>query len=144
MQVSVPKTRLCDLIKEGHSRNHQRSLTARGSRHWRLSGKETTILTLILERRLIPQPGSCFEASAIAFGVRDIKRLKFHVRPIMRLPVVRGVIDRRILVNYRVDPSVIAPLLPPPFRPKLVRGMALVGICLIRLKQLRPAFLPAW
>ncbi|MBC7820575.1 MAG: DUF2071 domain-containing protein [Planctomycetaceae bacterium] len=62
----------------------------------------------------------------------------------MRLPVVRGVIDRRILVNYRADPSVIEPLLPPPFRPKLFRGMGLVGICLIRLKQLRPAFLPAW
>ena len=62
----------------------------------------------------------------------------------MRLPVVRGVIDRRILVNYRVDPDVLAPLLPPPFRPKLFRGAALVGICLIRLKQLRPAFLPAW
>jgi hypothetical protein len=62
----------------------------------------------------------------------------------MRLPVVRGVIDRRILVNYRVDPGVLAPLLPPPFRPKLFRDVALVGICLIRLKQLRPAFLPAW
>jgi hypothetical protein len=55
-----------------------------------------------------------------------------------------GVIDRRILVNYRVDPLVVEPLLPPPFRPKLFRGMGLVGICLIRLKQLRPAFLPAW
>lgn len=62
----------------------------------------------------------------------------------MRLPVMRGVIDRRILVNYRVDPAVLAPLLPPPFRPKIVRGFGLVGICLIRLKQLRPAFLPSW
>ena len=61
----------------------------------------------------------------------------------MRLPIMRGVIDRRILVNYRVDPDVLAPLLPSPFRPKLVRGAALVGICLIRLKQLRPAFLPS-
>lgn len=62
----------------------------------------------------------------------------------MRLPVIRGVIDRRILVNYRIDPTVLAPMLPPPFRPKLFRGVGLVGICLIRLKQLRPAFLPAW
>ncbi len=62
----------------------------------------------------------------------------------MRLPVMRGVIDRRILVNYRVDPAVLAPLLPSPFRPKLFRGFGLVGICLIRLKHLRPTFLPSW
>ena len=62
----------------------------------------------------------------------------------MKIPVTRGVIDRRILVNYRVDPSVLAPLLPAPFRPKVVHGYAMVGICLIRLKKIRPALLPAW
>jgi Uncharacterized conserved protein (COG2071) len=62
----------------------------------------------------------------------------------MRIPVVRGVIDRRILVNYRVDPAVLAPLLSAPFRPKVVHGIGMVGICLIRLKHVRPAFVPAW
>ena len=62
----------------------------------------------------------------------------------MRIPVMRGVIDRRILVNYHVDPGVLAPLLPAPFRPKIVAGLALVGICLIRLKQVRPRFVPAF
>jgi hypothetical protein len=62
----------------------------------------------------------------------------------MRIPVVRGVIDRRMLVNYRVDPDVLAPLLPAPFRPKVIHGVGIVGICLIRLKQVRPAFLPSW
>src|SRR5262245_7991984 len=62
----------------------------------------------------------------------------------MRLPTLRGVIDRRILVNFRVDPDVLAPQLPPPFRPKLVGGAGMVGICLIRLRRARPAFLPAW
>src|SRR5437867_8030922 len=62
----------------------------------------------------------------------------------MRIPVVRGVIDRRILVNYHVDPEVLAPLLPAPFRPKITHGVGMVGICLIRLKQVRPRFLPAW
>lgn len=62
----------------------------------------------------------------------------------MQVPVIRGVIDRRILVNYRVDPAVLARVLPPPFRPKVVRGVGMVGICLIRLKDLRPRFLPAW
>lgn len=62
----------------------------------------------------------------------------------MRIPVMRGVIDRRILVNYHVDPSVLASLLPAPFRPKVVHGVGMVGICLIRLKKLRPVFLPSW
>jgi uncharacterized protein YqjF (DUF2071 family) len=60
----------------------------------------------------------------------------------MRIPIMRGVIDRRILVNYRVDPHVLAPLLPPPFRPKIVHGCGMVGICLIRLKNVRPRFVP--
>jgi hypothetical protein len=62
----------------------------------------------------------------------------------MKIPVVRGVIDRRILVNYHVDPSVLAPLLPAPFRPKVNRGVGMVGICLIRLTNLRPTFVPSW
>src|SRR5438445_804140 len=62
----------------------------------------------------------------------------------MRIPVMRGIIDRRILVNYRVAPDVLAPLLPEPFRPKVVRGLGMVGICLIRLKRVRPAFVPAF
>ena len=60
----------------------------------------------------------------------------------MRLPVVTGVIDRRILVNYRVDADVLASHLPAPFRPKRVGGAGLAGICLIRLRELRPCFLP--
>ncbi len=61
---------------------------------------------------------------------------------VMRLPAIRGNIDRRILVNYRVDAEVAARLLPAPFRPKLAGGYAMAGICLIRLKQIRPAFFP--
>src|SRR4051812_24844935 len=61
----------------------------------------------------------------------------------MKLPVIAGLIERRILVNYRVDPKVLAPLLPPPFRPQLVHGQAMAGICLIRLRGVRPRWLPA-
>ncbi|HYC77413.1 MAG TPA: DUF2071 domain-containing protein, partial [Planctomycetota bacterium] len=60
----------------------------------------------------------------------------------MRLPVLRGVIDRRILVNYRVDPDVLRRLLPAPFRPQIVRGFGVAGICLIRLRAVRPRFWP--
>lgn len=62
----------------------------------------------------------------------------------MRIPVIRGLIERRLLVNYRVAPEVLARWLPPRFQPKLHRGFAMAGICLIRLRGLRPWFLPAW
>lgn len=62
----------------------------------------------------------------------------------MKIPVIRGVIERRILVNYRVDAKVLARILPAPFRPKLYRGHGMVGICLIRLSGIRPKFLPSW
>ncbi|GAC1475299.1 MAG: DUF2071 domain-containing protein [Isosphaeraceae bacterium] len=62
----------------------------------------------------------------------------------MRLPVIRGVIERRILVNYRVDAEVLASTLPAPFRPKLHRGQGMAGICLIRLRGVRPKGFPSW
>lgn len=61
----------------------------------------------------------------------------------MRVPVVQGIIERRILVNFRVDPGALAAVVPPPFRPKLVDGAAIAGICLIRLAAIRPRVLPA-
>ena len=62
----------------------------------------------------------------------------------MRIPVIRGIIDRRILVNYRVEPDALTHVLPSIFRPKLVNGMGMAGVCLIRLKHIRPWFLPAF
>ena len=62
----------------------------------------------------------------------------------MGIPVIRGLIDRRLLVNFHVDPDLLAQILPPPFRPKRHAGMGMAGICLIRLKAMRPAGLPAW
>jgi len=62
----------------------------------------------------------------------------------MRLPKIQGVIRRRILVNYRVDPQVIQRLLPDKFQPKLHAGCAIAGICLIRLEQIRPRGWPAF
>lgn len=62
----------------------------------------------------------------------------------MKIPIIRGIIDRRILVNYHVDPTVLAQLLPARFRPKVTHGVGMVGICLIRLKRVRPTYLPSW
>ena len=66
-----------------------------------------------------------------------------YTKPV-RLPVIQGVIDRRILVNYSVDPDVLARQLPAPFRPQLVDGRAMAGICLIRMQALRPLYMPAF
>jgi len=62
-------------------------------------------------------------------------------QPRLHLPVMRGVIDRRMLVNFRCEPAMLARLVPAPFRPKVVRGWGMAGICLIRLKELRPRLL---
>ena len=58
------------------------------------------------------------------------------------LPELDGVIDRRLLLNFRVDPDVARRIVPAPFRPNLSRGVAIAGICVIRLTQLRPRGLP--
>jgi hypothetical protein len=59
------------------------------------------------------------------------------------MPAVRGLIERRLLVNYRVDANVMRKQLPPPFRPKLTPdGSAMAGICLIRLSGIRPPLVP--
>lgn len=62
----------------------------------------------------------------------------------MKIPTIKGVIDRRVLINYMVDPEIIAKLIPKPFRPQVYKGKAIVGICLIRLKDIRPKGLPAF
>jgi hypothetical protein len=61
----------------------------------------------------------------------------------MKMPEVEGIIERRLLVNYRVAPGALAGILPAQFRPKLVGGYAIAGICLIRLGSVRPRGLPA-
>ncbi|MCP3818581.1 DUF2071 domain-containing protein [Streptomyces sp. A3M-1-3] len=60
----------------------------------------------------------------------------------MIAPRLSGVIERRLLVNYRVEPGMAAALLPAPLRPQLVRGWAVGGICLLRLGDTRPRWAP--
>lgn len=62
----------------------------------------------------------------------------------MNIPAIKGIIRRRILLNYRVSPEAVERLLPGNFRPKIFNGHAIAGICLIRLEQVRPKMLPAW
>lgn len=60
----------------------------------------------------------------------------------MKIPIIKGIIDRRILINYQIDEEVLNYYLPKPFKPKLVNGKGIAGICLIRLKEIRPKGLP--
>lgn len=60
----------------------------------------------------------------------------------MKIPIIKGIIDRRILINYQIDEEILSNYLPKPFKPKLVNGKGIAGICLIRLKEIRPKGLP--
>ncbi|MDF2434699.1 MAG: hypothetical protein JWP44_4330, partial [Mucilaginibacter sp.] len=50
----------------------------------------------------------------------------------IRIPALATNIERRLLINYRLDPGVAQSLLPDTLRPQLVRGSAVAGICLLR------------
>ena len=60
----------------------------------------------------------------------------------MRAPQLRATIERRLLVNYRVDPEVLAAALPQPFRPATIDGYGIAGVCLLRLGAVRPVGVP--
>lgn len=60
----------------------------------------------------------------------------------MKLPRIQGIIRRRLLVNFRVDPTVIARQLPEGLVPKLHEGHAIAEICLIRLEKMRLPAIP--
>ena len=60
------------------------------------------------------------------------------------LDTIQGVISRRVLLNYRIDPEALQKALPAPFRPKLYAGYGIGGVCMIRFKELRPRHLPPW
>ncbi len=62
----------------------------------------------------------------------------------MKLPIIQGIIRRRILINFRVAPEVMQQQLPSRFTPRLHRGFAIAGICLIRLEEIRPRHLPGF
>lgn len=62
----------------------------------------------------------------------------------MKLPAIHGHLDRRILINFTAAPEVVEKIIPSPFRPKIYKGKAIVGICLIRLKNVRPKGLPSF
>ena len=63
---------------------------------------------------------------------------------IMELPVLNGMIDRRILINYRIDPDVVKRFLPEDINPLVINGFASGGICLLRLKDIGAKCTPSF
>jgi hypothetical protein len=57
------------------------------------------------------------------------------------LATLRAQVRRRLLITYRVDPDVARRLVPEPFRPQLVDGSAVAGVCMIGLRAIRPGWL---
>ncbi|WP_051450581.1 DUF2071 domain-containing protein [Actinospica robiniae] len=55
----------------------------------------------------------------------------------MSRPAIASFVERRLLVNFRLDPETTARILPAGMRPLLRRGHAVGGICLIRLAGAR-------
>lgn len=59
------------------------------------------------------------------------------------MTIIRGVrahLRRRLLLTYRLDPAVAASLLPDGFRPQLLDGSALAGVCVLGLESIRPTW----
>lgn len=59
------------------------------------------------------------------------------------MPDLVGRIERRLLINFRADPTVVESILPAQFSPQIVDGASIVGICIIRLAGARAAGMPA-
>ena len=60
----------------------------------------------------------------------------------MKIPALEGTIDRRIMINYKVEPRVLRNFLPPPFKPIVIDGYGIAGVCLLRLKDIRVKGMP--
>ncbi|WEK62184.1 MAG: DUF2071 domain-containing protein [Candidatus Microbacterium colombiense] len=56
------------------------------------------------------------------------------------LAEIRGRMRRRLLLTYRVDPAIAREILPAQFRPQLVDGSAVGGVCMIALADVRPGW----
>lgn len=61
----------------------------------------------------------------------------------MKRSTVKGLIDWKILINYKVELSVLQQYLPKPFFPRSIRGFGLVGIAVTKQKGVRSIGRPA-
>jgi hypothetical protein len=59
------------------------------------------------------------------------------------LPILEGIIARRLVLNYRADPRLFSSIVPSPLQVATINGFAVFGICLIRLEKVRPKGFPS-
>lgn len=62
----------------------------------------------------------------------------------MELPVLSGVIARRLLINYRVDRNALQKILPDSLKPIVIGGYASAGICLLKLRDIGLKYSPGF
>lgn len=86
-------------------------------------------------------PYDCFGCKREVRRHQGLSELDCYNR-VQMLPLIQGVIARRMLLNYRADANVVQRLLPAPLQVDKQHGHAIVGICLIRLENLRPQGVP--
>lgn len=58
------------------------------------------------------------------------------------LPTLEGLIARRVLLNFWVDAAVARRLVPAPLEVATHNGLAVAGVCLLRLEHVRPRGMP--
>lgn len=61
----------------------------------------------------------------------------------MSIPL-RSRVQTRILLNFRLDPAALRPLIPAGMEPVLVDGAAVAGVCFIRQQRIRPSGIPGF
>jgi hypothetical protein len=81
-------------------------------------------------------------ASARAVGASGLEARRGSAPSVRSRTALVATIERRLLVNYRVDPAALTRLLPDGLRPQLVDGSAVAGVCLLRMGGLRPGWVP--
>jgi hypothetical protein len=62
----------------------------------------------------------------------------------LRTPIVEATIERRVVIVYRLDPDVVADLIPGPFEAQMVKEFAVGATSFTSVKHLRPRGLPPW
>lgn len=94
-----------------------------------------------VSRALVTPRPSCEQGLGVG-GTRKRTSPGHHVVMALLFGRMNSTIERRLLINYRMDPVLAQEWLPDGFRVQLVDGAAVAGICMIRLARMTPSGVP--